>query len=47
MTADVLDAVCNYCSDPDNNLWIDTVANVAAWIRQQRGISANHEEEED
>ena len=36
MPAEVLDAVCQYCADPDNGIWIDTVATVGAYIQQQR-----------
>ncbi|MGQ9890176.1 MAG: polysaccharide deacetylase family protein [Aggregatilineales bacterium] len=32
MPADVLDAVCRYCAEPANGIWIDTVAAVAAHI---------------
>lgn len=30
----VLEAVCRYCADPSNALWIDTVAAVGAWIQR-------------
>jgi peptidoglycan/xylan/chitin deacetylase (PgdA/CDA1 family) len=36
MRAEVLDAVCQYCADPDNGIWIDTVATIGAYIQQQR-----------
>jgi peptidoglycan/xylan/chitin deacetylase (PgdA/CDA1 family) len=36
MRTEVLDALCLYCADPDNGIWIDTVANVADYIRQQQ-----------
>jgi hypothetical protein len=36
MPAEVLDAVCQYCADPDNGIWIDTVATIGAYIQQQR-----------
>jgi len=32
MPAHVLEAVCRYCADPVNGVWIDTVAAVAAHI---------------
>ncbi len=36
MGADALDAVCRYCVDPANGIWIDTVAAIAAYIRRAR-----------
>jgi peptidoglycan/xylan/chitin deacetylase (PgdA/CDA1 family) len=36
MPIDVLDALCRYCADAENGVWIDTVAAVATYIRQQR-----------
>ncbi len=33
MAADVLDAVCRYCAEPANGIWLDAVAAVAAHIR--------------
>lgn len=33
MRAEVLDAVCRYCNDPANGIWIDTVAAVARFVR--------------
>ena len=35
MPADVLDAVCRYCAEPANGIWIDTVAAVAAHVAAQ------------
>ncbi len=32
MAADVLDAVCRYCAEPANGIWIDTVAAIAAHV---------------
>lgn len=37
VVAETLDAVCRYCAAPDNGVWIDTVAAVAAHIRKTRG----------
>jgi peptidoglycan-N-acetylglucosamine deacetylase len=37
MTVEVLDSVCQYCTSATNHIWVDTVATVAAYIRQQRG----------
>jgi hypothetical protein len=37
MSAGALDAVCAYCTDPANDIWIDTVAAVGAWVRDARG----------
>ena len=36
MPVDVLDALCRYCADAENGIWIDTVASVASYIHQQR-----------
>jgi peptidoglycan/xylan/chitin deacetylase (PgdA/CDA1 family) len=33
---DALDALCRYCADPANGVWIDTVAAIGAYIRQFR-----------
>jgi peptidoglycan/xylan/chitin deacetylase (PgdA/CDA1 family) len=33
MRADVLAAVCAYCADPANGIWMDTVAAIATHIR--------------
>lgn len=39
MAPDVLDAICRYCTDPARGIWIDTVANVGAYVQQQREAS--------
>jgi peptidoglycan/xylan/chitin deacetylase (PgdA/CDA1 family) len=36
MATEVLEELCQYCSDPDKMIWIDTVAIVAGYILQQR-----------
>ena len=36
MQIEVLDALCRYCADPDNGIWIDTVATIGGYIQQQR-----------
>lgn len=36
MRTEVLDAVCQYCADPDNGIWVDTVVTIGAYIQQQR-----------
>ena len=37
--AETLDAVCQYCAAPENGVWIDTVAAVAAHICKMRNGS--------
>ncbi len=37
--ADTLKAICEYCQDPANGVWIDTVESIGAYIRNQREIS--------
>ena len=37
VSGDTLDGVCDYANDPANGLWIDTAANVAAFIRARTG----------
>jgi hypothetical protein len=32
MPADVLDAVCAYCTKPANGIWIDTVATIGKHV---------------
>ena len=32
-----LEAICEYCTDPANGIWIDTVAAIAAYVRDNRG----------
>lgn len=32
MTTDVLDAVCAYCTNPANGIWIDTVAAIGQYV---------------
>jgi hypothetical protein len=34
-----IEAICRYASDPSNGIWIDTVHNIAAYIRNERGES--------
>jgi peptidoglycan-N-acetylglucosamine deacetylase len=38
--ATALGALCDYLNDPANGIWLGTVADVAQYIRQQRGIGA-------
>jgi peptidoglycan/xylan/chitin deacetylase (PgdA/CDA1 family) len=38
MTITALEAVCAYCQDPANGLWLDTVGTIGAYIRQARGF---------
>jgi peptidoglycan/xylan/chitin deacetylase (PgdA/CDA1 family) len=33
-----LEAICAYCRDPANGIWIDTVGAIGAYIRQSRGF---------
>lgn len=33
-----LEAICAYCRDPANGIWIDTVGAIGAYIRQARGF---------
>ena len=39
--ADTLDAICRYASNPDNGIWIDTVENIARYVRRARSRKAN------
>jgi peptidoglycan/xylan/chitin deacetylase (PgdA/CDA1 family) len=32
-----IEAICRYASDPSNGIWINTVHNIAAYIRNERG----------
>lgn len=32
-----LEAICQYAMDPANEIWIDNVHNIAAYVREQRG----------
>jgi beta-glucosidase len=32
-----LDSICMYASDPENDIWIDNVHNIASYIKEQRG----------
>lgn len=36
MTVRALESLCQYCCQTENGLWINTVANVAGYIQQQR-----------
>ncbi|OGV81816.1 MAG: polysaccharide deacetylase [Lentisphaerae bacterium RIFOXYB12_FULL_65_16] len=33
---DALDRLCAYCADPANGIWLDTVANIAAYVKANR-----------
>lgn len=35
---DTLEAICAYCRNPDNGLWIDTVGAIGAYVRKARGF---------
>jgi hypothetical protein len=37
VTGDTLKRVCEYATNPANGLWADTVANVAAYLKERRG----------
>ena len=32
-----LEAICKYCQDPANGLWLDTVGNIGAYVKKTRG----------
>jgi peptidoglycan/xylan/chitin deacetylase (PgdA/CDA1 family) len=32
-----LEAICAYCRDPANGIWIDTVGTIGAWVHKHRG----------
>ncbi len=32
-----IEAICRYASDPSNGIWIDTVHNIASYIKEKRG----------
>jgi hypothetical protein len=34
--ADALDALCRYCLDPGNGIWLDTVAAIGAYVKKAR-----------
>ena len=36
---DTLQAICEYCQDPQNGIWIDTVESISKFIRNQRNNS--------
>jgi hypothetical protein len=36
MTLDVLEELCRYAKDPANGIWVDTIANVGAYVKKQR-----------
>jgi peptidoglycan/xylan/chitin deacetylase (PgdA/CDA1 family) len=33
-----LEAICAYCTDPANGIWIDTVGTIGAYINKTRGV---------
>jgi hypothetical protein len=33
---EALDRLCAYCMDPANGVWLDTVANIAAYVKANR-----------
>ncbi len=38
-----IDSICRYANDPKNGIWIDHVANVAKYVREQRSIPVHSE----
>lgn len=38
MTLAALEAVCAFCADPENGLWLDTVGTIGGYIRRTRGF---------
>ena len=32
-----IEAICRYASDPANEIWLDNVHNIAAYVREERG----------
>lgn len=36
VTSEVLEELCEYAQDPANGIWIDTVATIAAYVKEQR-----------
>ncbi|HSW01313.1 MAG TPA: polysaccharide deacetylase family protein [Sedimentisphaerales bacterium] len=40
--ADTLRAFCEYAADPQNGLWVDTVANVARYVAEHRANQGRH-----
>lgn len=36
VVSEVLDAVCAYCKNSENGIWIDTVARIGDYVHQQR-----------
>jgi peptidoglycan-N-acetylglucosamine deacetylase len=36
VNASALDALCRYCREPESELWVDTVANIATYIQGHR-----------
>ena len=39
VTAEILDEVCRYANDPANGIWVDTVATIGDYVKNQRGLS--------
>lgn len=33
-----IDSICQYAKDPENGIWIDHVANIGSYVRQQRQL---------
>ncbi len=38
-----IDSICSYASDPKNEIWIDHVANVGRYVREQRSVPLHTE----
>lgn len=38
-----IDSLCEYATNPENGIWIDHVANVGRYVREQRGIPTHTE----
>ncbi|MGD0754744.1 MAG: polysaccharide deacetylase family protein [Bacteroidales bacterium] len=34
---DTIEAICKYAQDPANGIWIDSVHNIAAYVKEKRG----------
>jgi len=37
-----LEEICKYASDPKNNIWIDNVHNIAAYVKSERNKAINN-----
>lgn len=39
----MLEALCRYATDPSNEIWIDRIHNIAAYIKEKRGEKAHEQ----